>query len=371
MPARSKKNIDFTLLVTVLILLAIGVAMVFSASSIFSIKNHNGDMYHYLKSQGLFAILGIIVMMLLSKVNYKIWGKLSGLLVALSVILLLLVFVPGIGFGANGAWRQIKIGTLNMQPSEFAKFALIIFMSYSLSNKREKVRSFIQGVLPYILVMGVYCILIILEPNKSMAMNIVMLTFAMLFAAGAKLTHLGVWLLPLAPGAAYIMIKDQYSLLRLTSYLDPWADPLKSGYQAIQSLLALGSGGIFGLGLGNSRQKFLYIPYPQNDFIFSIIGEELGFIGTMTIIILFMLLIWRGLRIALSCPDSFGYLLATGITCMIGIQVALNIAVATVSIPTTGVSLPFISSGGSSLLFVMANIGILLNISKTIKINGS
>ncbi|MDD4503674.1 MAG: FtsW/RodA/SpoVE family cell cycle protein, partial [Clostridiaceae bacterium] len=153
----------------------------------------------------------------------------------------------------------------------------------------------------------------------------------------------------------------------ITSYMNPWADPLNTGYQAIQSLYALGSGGIFGLGLGNSRQKFFYIPEPQNDFIFSIIGEELGFIGTSTIVILFLLLIWRGLRIALSCPDTFGCLLATGITCMIAIQVTLNIAVATVSIPTTGISLPFISSGGSSLLFVMANMGILLNISKTVK----
>jgi cell division protein FtsW len=179
-----------------------------------------------------------------------------------------------------------------------------------------------------------------------------------------------IWAAPIIPGAIYILIKDKYSLLRITSYTNPWADPLKSGYQLIQSLFALGSGGIFGLGLGNSRQKFFYIPEPQNDFIFSIIGEELGFIGTATIVILFMLLIWRGLRIALACPDTFGSLMATGITCMIGIQVALNIMVATGLIPTTGVSLPLISSGGSSLLFIMANMGILLNISKTIKSGG-
>jgi len=189
----------------------------------------------------------------------------------------------------------------------------------------------------------------------------------MLFAAGTKIIYLIGWIIPILPAVGFIIVKKPYMLDRITSYMNPWADPLNTGYQAIQSLYALGSGGIFGLGLGNSRQKFFYIPEPQNDFIFSIIGEELGFIGTSTIVILFLLLIWRGLRIALSCPDTFGCLLATGITCMIAIQVTLNIAVATVSIPTTGISLPFISSGGSSLLFVMANMGILLNISKTVK----
>jgi cell division protein FtsW len=291
--------------------------------------------------------------------------------VLISLFLLVLVFVPGIGFEANGAWRWIKIGPVRMQPSELAKFSMILFMAKSISNKKEKIRTFFQGVVPYVILMGIYCILIILEPNKSMAIIFVLITFTILFAAGAKIWHILIWGAPLIPGAAFILMKDKYSLLRITSYMDPWADPLKSGYQAIQSLLALGSGGIFGLGLGNSRQKFFYIPEPQNDFIFAIIGEELGFIGTFAIIVLFVLLIWRGIRIAIHAPDSFGCLLATGIVAMVGIQVILNIAVATVSIPTTGVSLPFISSGGTSLLFMMANMGILLNISKHIKTIGS
>jgi cell division protein FtsW len=219
--------------------------------------------------------------------------------------------------------------------------------------------------------MGIYFVLIILEPNMSMAGNIVMITFAMLFASGTRIIYLVGWIIPLIPAVTFIVLKKSYMLDRITSFLDPWADPLDKGYQAIQSLYALGSGGIFGLGLGNSRQKFFYIPEPQNDFIFAIIGEELGFIGTTTIVILFMLLIWRGLRIALFCPDTFGSLLATGIVCMVGIQATLNIAVATVSIPTTGISLPFISSGGTSLLFVMINMGILLNISKSVKTGGN
>ena len=198
----------------------------------------------------------------------------------------------------------------------------------------------------------------------SMAGSILMITFAMLFAAGTKIIYLLGWLIPILRLLGYIIMKKPYMLARVTSYMDPWADPLNTGYQAIQSLYALGSGHLR-LGLGNSR-RILYIPEPQNDFIFSIVGG-LGFIGTATIVILFLMLIWRGLRIALSCPDTFGCLLATGITCMVAIQATLNIAVATVSIPTTGISLPFISSGGSSLLFVMANMGILLNISKTVK----
>jgi cell division protein FtsW len=370
MPVKKSNSMDFTLLITVLILLAIGVAMVFSASSISS-QVKLDDKYFFLKSQGAYAILSIAVMLVLSKVNYKILGKFVTIIVVISIVLLLLVFVPGIGLRLNGALRWIKIGPMTMQPSELAKFALIIFMAKSISNKKEKIRTFFQGVLPYVILMGIYCILIILEPNKSMAIIFVLLTFTILFSAGAKIWHLAVWGVPLLPVGVYVLMKDKYSLLRITSYMDPWADPLKSGYQAIQSLLALGSGGIFGLGLGNSRQKFFYIPEPQNDFIFAIIGEELGFIGTFTIIVLFLLLIWRGIRIAIHAPDSFGCLLATGIVAMIGIQVVLNIAVATVSIPTTGVSLPFISQGGTSLLFVMANMGILLNISKHIKTVGS
>lgn len=368
MPVRKTNPIDFTLLVAVLVLLSIGVTMVFSASSV-STHVRFGDRLYYLKSQGMFAIAGLFAMWFFSKYNYKKLGELSPILVIISFVLLILVFVPGIGAKVNGAYRWIKLGPIRMQPSEFAKFTMIVFMAKSLSNKKEKVRTFTQGVLPYIMLMGMYCIMIVLQPNKSMAIIFVLITFAMLFVAGTKISHLAVWLTPIIPGAIFIMAKDQYSLSRIISYRNPWLDPLNTGYQAVQSLLALGSGGIFGLGIGSSRQKFFYIPEPQNDFIFSIIGEELGFIGTSTIIILFMLLIWRGLRISLGTKDMFGSLLATGIVCMVAIQVALNIAVATVSIPTTGVSLPFISSGGTSLLFVMINMGILLNISKDVKLN--
>lgn len=370
MPGRNKGNIDFTLLVTVFILLAIGITMVFSASAASSYLKYN-DSYLYLKSQGLYAIISIIAMFTLSKLDYKILGRYALLFVIVSFILLIAIFIPGLGYGAKGAMRWIKIGPMTMQPSEFAKTALIIFMAKSLSNKKDKVRQFFQGVVPYIILTVIYFGLIILQPNLSMAGSILIITFIMLFAAGAKIWHLLGWVIPFLPAVVYLVTKESYRLNRWLSFRDPWADPLNTGYQAIQSLLALGSGGLFGLGLGNSRQKFFYIPEAQNDFIFSIIGEELGFIGASTVLFLFLFLIWRGIRIALHAPDMFGCLLATGITCMIGVQVAINIAVVTVSMPTTGVTLPLISSGGSSLLFVMANIGILLNISRSIKSEGS
>ena len=366
MPKRIEKNMDFSLLIVVLILLAIGITMVFSASAASSYIKYN-DSYHYLKSQGLYAIISIVCMLLLSKLNYKILGKYAFLFVIVSFILLIAIFIPGLGYGAKGAIRWIKIGPWTMQPSEFAKTALIIFMAKSLSNKKDKVKTFVHGTLPYIILAGLYFFLIMLQPNMSMAGSIVIITFVMLFIAGAKIHHLFAWVTPLIPGVIYLVVKESYRVNRWLSFRDPWSDPLDKGYQAIQSLLALGSGGIFGLGLGNSRQKFFYIPEAQNDFIFSIIGEELGFIGASMVLFLFLFLIWRGIKIALSAPDLFGCLLAAGITSMIGIQVAINIAVVTVSMPTTGVILPLISSGGSSLLLVMCNIGILLNISRFTK----
>ena len=370
MAIKTKNNIDFALLITTLILLAIGITMVFSASAASSYIKYN-DSYKYLKSQGFFAIISIFALLFFSKLNYRILGRYALLFLIASLVLLIIIFIPGIGYGAKGATRWIQIGPFTMQPAEFAKMALIIFMAKSLSAKKNDIKNFTKGIFPFLLLMGIYFALIILQPNMSMAGSIVIITFIMLFVAGARIFHLGLCVAPIIPAAIYLIKSESYRLNRWLSYRDPWADPLNKGYQAIQSLLALGSGGIFGLGLGNSRQKFFYIPEAQNDFIFSIIGEELGFIGAVTVVFLFLFLIWRGIRISLYAPDLFGCLLAAGITSMIGIQVAINIAVVTVSMPTTGVNLPLISSGGSSLLLVMANLGILLNISRQIKIDGS
>lgn len=365
---RAKNNIDFTLLITTLILLAIGITMVFSASAASSYIKYN-DSYKYLKSQGLFAIISILALWFFSRLDYRVLGRYAVLFVVISIILLIIIFIPGVGYGAKGATRWLMIGPWTMQPAEFAKTALIIFMASFLSKKNSRVKNFTKGIIPYFLLMVVYFVLIMLQPNMSMAGSIVIITFLMLFIAGARIWHLSLCVAPVIPAAIYLIKNEGYRLNRWLSYRDPWADPLNTGYQAIQSLLALGSGGIFGLGLGNSRQKFFYIPEAQNDFIFSIIGEELGFIGAATVVLLFLFLIWRGIRISLYAPDLFGCLLAAGITSMIGIQVAINIAVVTVSMPTTGVNLPLISSGGSSLLFVMANLGILLNISRQLKID--
>ncbi|MCK9218111.1 MAG: FtsW/RodA/SpoVE family cell cycle protein, partial [Firmicutes bacterium] len=263
MAIKTKNNIDFALLITTLMLLAIGITMVFSASAASSYIKYN-DSYKYFKSQGFFAIISIFALLFFSKLNYRILGKYALLFLIASLVLLIIIFIPGIGYGAKGATRWIQIGPFTMQPAEFAKMALIIFMAKSLSSKKNDIKSFTKGIFPFLLLMGIYFVLIILQPNMSMAGSIVIITFIMLFVAGARIFHLGLCMAPIIPAAIYLIKSESYRLNRWLSYRDPWADPLNKGYQAIQSLLALGSGGIFGLGLGNSRQKFFYIPEAQN-----------------------------------------------------------------------------------------------------------
>jgi len=240
-----------------------------------------------------------------------------------------------------------------------------------MSTKGEKIKSFYHGVLPYVLVGGLIFGLILIEPNLSIAGTVLIVVFLMLIVAGAKKRHLTLLAILGAAAAVGFTFSEEYRYRRFTAFLDPWKDPLDTGYQAIQSLYALGSGGLTGMGLGKSRQKFFYIPEPQNDFIFSIIGEELGFIGASTIILLFLILIWRGIKIAINSQDIFGSMLAAGITSLIGVQAIINIAVATSSMPITGITLPFISYGGSSLVLMMMTVGILLNISRYEKRHGS
>lgn len=358
-----KKPADFIIIFSVVLLTSIGIIMVFSASQ-YSAGIRFDDDLHFLKSQLTWSILGFIVMTIVSNVHYKVFQKYARFLLILCILLLLAVFVPGLGVNANGATRWIGIGPLTIQPSEITKIGVIIFMADSLSKKKEEIRTFSKGILPYILLAGCICGLIILQPNLSTSVVIAVIIFSMLFVAGINLKYvsgIGVVALPLL--FALIFSAD-YRKDRFTTFLDPWADTAGDGYQIIQSLLAFGSGGLFGQGLGNGKQKLLYIPEPQNDFIFAHIGEELGLIGTTTILILFMLLIWRGIRIALYAPDMFSSLVASGVIFMIAFQVIINVGVATSLMPVTGMSLPFISAGGSSLVFLMAGIGILLNISR-------
>jgi cell division protein FtsW len=357
-----KRSNDFTLFLTVLILVVVGIIMVFSSSHYYALSKMN-DSYHFLKRELMWAGLGMLGMFFTMNYDYWKYKKMAPHAYIFSLILLMLIFTP-LGKELNGARRWLGVGGFTIMPGEVAKICAIIFMAAILSRKPEKIKSFKNGVIPCGIIIGIYFGLIILQPNMSTAVTITMIIASMMFVAGMRWFHvMGMGISGFAFLTVMILIAP-YRMKRLTSFLDPFADPQGSGYQVIQSLYALGSGGIFGVGLGKSIQKYLYIPEPQNDFIFAIIGEELGFIGCVTVILLFLLLIWRGVRIAINAPDLFSCLLASGITAMVAVQVIINIAVATSSMPVTGIALPFISWGGNSLAIFMAAMGILLNISR-------
>lgn len=357
-----KGPIDFPLFIVILILLAIGINMVFSAS-MFEDRQFYNDSYYHLKRQLIWAGLGIGAMIFASNFDYRKLRNRKlinfGMIVTIALLVIVL-FMPD----KKGASRWIGIGSLGIQPSELAKIMLIIYLSDNLSRKGEKIKSFLQGVVPVLLVGGLFAVLIIIEPNMSTAVIVMTISILMLYAGGAKMSHLlGISAFGVSLAVLAIAI-EPYRMARFTGFINPWADPLDTGYQAIQSLYALGAGGPFGMGFGMSRQKQYYIPEAQNDFIFSIIGEELGFLGVAIVIILFAFLVWRGLRIALNCKDKFGSLLAAGITALIAVQSCINFLVVSSFMPITGVTLPLISYGGSSLLFTMASLGLLLNISR-------
>jgi cell division protein FtsW len=357
-----KRSSDFPLFFIVTVLVIIGIIMVFSSSYYYALARR-GDAYYFVVRNIAWAAIGFVGMFVTSQINYRIYKKLAPLLFIVSIVLLGLVFTP-LGVTINYATRWIGVGKITIMPGEIAKVCAIIFTAYFLDRNPSKIKSLFRGVIPLLLVVGTYFTLIILQPNLSTAITVSTIIIAMMFVAGMKYSHFfGIGLLGVI-GIVAMIVVEPYRLKRLTSFLDPFADPMDTGYQVIQSLLALGSGGLFGVGLGKSIQKTLYLPEPQNDFIFAIIGEELGFIGCSVLIILFIILIWRGIHIAMNAPDLFGSLLASGVTAMIAIQVVINIAVATSSMPPTGIALPFISWGGNSLAIFMASIGILLNISK-------
>ncbi|MBU5590794.1 stage V sporulation protein E [Clostridium sp. MSJ-4] len=361
---KGKKNtgqVDFVMFASILLLLAIGVVMVYSASSYISLYGKKDSMF-YLKRQGAFAVLGIITMCIFMNYDYHKLKKYTTLLMIICIPLLFAVFAFE---DVNGAQRWIRLGPASFQPSEIVKYVVVLYMAKSLDYKGEKVKSFLYGILPYLLVSGFYAGMILLEKNLSIASVIMIVTLIILFVAGGRAFHLFGIVTPslFALGVLFIF-SESYRRDRLLNFIDPWKDPAKNGYQLIQSLLALGSGKILGLGLGKSRQKAYYMPEPHNDFIFAIIGEELGLIGCLFIILLFLIFIWRGIRVASKTKDTYGTLLAIGITSVIAVQAIINIAVVTGSMPVTGVPLPFISYGGSSLVINMMAMGILLNISR-------
>lgn len=358
------KSGDFVLAIIVLGLVVFGVIMVFS-SSYYNAINDSGDPYYYLKRDMVWAGAGLAAMLFCALFSYKIYARFAPGILAISLLLLGLLFTP-LGVTRNYATRWIGVGDFTIMPGEVAKIAAIIFVAWYLGRDPKIIRSFTRGVLPMVLLIGVYFGLIILQPNLSTAITISGIIIGIMFVAGLPLGYLFVTVGAGAAGITALILTDEggYRLKRLTSFLDPFQDPLGDGYQVIQSLLALGSGGLFGVGLGKSIQKTLYLPEPQNDFIFAIIGEELGFIGCLILIACYIVLIWRGVHIALNAPDMFATLLASGITIMLALQVILNIAVVTSSMPPTGITLPFVSYGGNALILFMGSMGILLNISR-------
>jgi len=341
--------------------------MVYSSSAVSAYVNFN-DSYYFLKRQIIWVTLGIIAMLFTLNLDYHVWRKLAAPILIVTLILLILVLIPGLGKVVNGARRWLGFGSLYLQPSEIAKLSMVLFSSASLARHQEKITSFVKGLVPQLLILLLVFGLILKEPDLGTALAIGGTVFVLLFTAGAKLSHLTSLGLVGVVGIIAAIILEPYRLKRLLAFSNPWADPLDTGYHIIQSLYALGSGGLFGVGLGRSREKFLYLPEPHTDFIFAILGEELGFIGTITVILLFFLFAWRGFKVAISAPDIYGSILAAGLTTMIIMQALMNIAVVTASMPVTGIPLPFISFGGSALIFTLAGVGILLNISRYVNV---
>jgi len=360
---KGKKPFDFWIFMTVLILLSLGTIMVFSASGPYA-SNRYHDVYYVLKRQLLYAVLGLMAMFVTMNFDYRKLGKLSPIVLVISIVLLILVFIPGIGGEKKGTWRWIEIGGFQFQPSEIAKFAIILFFSFSLSKRRDQITYFFKGLLPYLIILGIFAGLVLLERHLSATIIILSVAAVILFAAGARIKHFILLGIPVVAGLIVVILTTDYMSDRIASYINPFEHMSAEGWQTVQSLYAIGSGGLFGRGLGRSLQKFLYLPEPHNDFIFSVLAEELGFVGVFAVLMLYLIFIWRGIKVAMNAPDTFGCLLATGITSLIAIQSLFNVAVVTNTVPPTGVSLPFFSAGGTALVVLLAEVGILLNISK-------
>ena len=364
-------RMDYILFITVLILLSLGVIMVLSASAP-SALSETSNSYTYFIRQFIFAIIGIGIMLFISKIDYRFYKKYYWLVYAVSVLVLLLVLIPGLGREVNGATRWIGIpGLGQFQPSEITKIGLIIFYAGYLSDHKSELKDFWRGfVKPLAFLLPPIAILYLVQNHLSVCLVIAAITAVMMLMAGCRLLHFIAAGLVGVAGIVIMLIKGQTSESssfrwdRIVTFFDPWSDATGTGYQMVQSLYAIGSGGLFGVGLGNSTQKYLYIPEPQNDFIFAIVAEELGFVGCVAIIALFGIFVWRGIVIAMKAPDMFGSLLAVGVTTLVAVQAIINIAVVTASIPTTGMALPFFSYGGTALVILLASVGILLNISR-------
>jgi cell division protein FtsW len=359
---KGRLRFDFILLIVTLALVGVGIVMVYSTSAIMA-GDRFQDPYYFLKKQALFAGVGFILMILMMFFPYTILKRLAYPILIVSILLLVAVLIPGIGYRAGGAMRWLKIQSVSFQPSEFAKLGLIIFLAYFLTKKDEKIRSFSFGFLPTVLLSGLVVVLVAKEPDLGAALFLSAMLFLLLFVSGARVIYLAGALLLTIPVVYYLFMNVGYRYKRLMSFIRPWEDPTGTSFQIIQSFLSFGSGGLFGLGLGEGRQKLFFLPAPHTDFIFSVIGEELGLVGAMMVVLLFFVFTVRGTQIGFSLDDRFGTYLALGVTLMISLQAVINMAVVLGLLPTKGLTLPFISYGGTSLITNLVGVGILLHLS--------
>jgi len=359
---KGKGRFDYILLIVALGLVGIGIVMVYSTSAILAADRFQ-DPYHFLKRQALYAGIGFVLMILMMCFPYEILKRFAYPIFLVSILFLIVVLIPGIGHRAGGSIRWLKIQSFSFQPSEFAKLGLIIFLAYFLTKKEEKIRSFSFGFLPTILLSGIVIVLLAMEPDFGAALFLTVMVFLLLFVSGARLIYVAGALLLAAPVVYYLLMSAAYRYKRLISFIRPWEDPTGTSFQIIQSFLSFGSGGLFGLGLGEGRQKLFFLPAPHTDFIFSIIGEELGLAGAMIVVLLFFILTLRGIQIGLSVGDRFGTYLALGITLMISLQAVINMGVVLGLLPTKGLTLPLVSYGGTSLVANLVGVGVLLRLS--------
>lgn len=357
------RDIRISIAIMTSFLISVGIIMIYSSSGVYAMQQL-GDSLYFLKRHVMFLGIGLILTVSLMAIDYRVLQRWAKPILGVAILMLIVVLLPSVGKASYGARRWFKIGTFYFQPSEFAKLAMLLYVADFLSRKHQQIRHFFSGFMPVIVVLGAVCALILKQPDLGSTVLIGGVSLVMLFIAGARIRHVAS-LLALALPAFYLLIVNvPYRWARIVTFLDPWQDPHGAGFQLTQSQIALGTGGLFGLGLGQSMQKLYYLPAAHTDFIFSIIGEELGFIGALTIIAVFIGFIWQGARIAKRTADPFGYFLSAGIVAMISLQAVVNIGVSIGALPTKGLPLPFISYGGSALVFNMLATGLLLNISR-------
>jgi cell division protein FtsW len=358
----NNNSYDIGLLFPVLFLVGIGIVMVYSASSAVALKKYGSD-FLFLKKQASFALIGLFGLVICRHFPYRWYRVLTYPLLALALILLIAILFSDYGFTAGGATRWLRWGNLSFQPSEFARLALIIFLAYSLEKKADRLKKFSIGFVPHVVVLTVFGACILWQPDFGSVVILAALTWLMMFVGGVRCLYLFGSLIGLLLPLAYIFLThSQYRMGRILGFLNPWQYPADHGYQVIHSLMAFGTGGLWGTGIGKGYQKLFYLPEPHTDFIFSIIGEEFGLMGVMIIIVLYAWILLKGLKIARNAPDTFGSLMAIGLTAAMGMQICINMGVTLGLLPTKGLTLPFLSYGGTSLLLNMVSIGILMNI---------